>query len=81
MRKLGFKKYDELTNHASTTLSASLGNVQAAILDRRLGIKAHPSDTIFSDVEADVKTAQDYYPFGMMVPGRNYITGSIALSY
>jgi len=72
-RKLGFKEY-ELTNH--------LGNVQATILDRRLGIKAHPSDTIFSYVEADVKTAQDYYPFGMMMPGRNYTaTSSLPFRY
>lgn len=70
-RKLGLKEY-ELSNH--------LGNIQATILDRRLGIKTNPSDTIFSYVEADVKTAQDYYPFGMIMPGRSY-TASSTLSY
>jgi hypothetical protein len=43
----------ELTNH--------LGNVLTTISDRR-----QPSGTGFM---AEIKTAQDYYPFGMIMPG------------
>ncbi|SDR89174.1 RHS repeat-associated core domain-containing protein [Mucilaginibacter mallensis] len=57
----GSKQY-ELTNH--------LGNVLETITDKRL---QHTTDNSNIDYYlADVSTAQDYYPFGMLMPGRQY---------
>jgi len=57
----GSKQY-ELSNH--------LGNVLATITDKRL---QHTTDNTNIDYYlADVSTAQDYYPFGMLMPGRQY---------
>jgi len=56
---LGNRHY-ELTNH--------LGNVQATLLDRttpKLG-----ENNVLTGYRADISTAQDYYPFGMLMPGR-----------
>jgi RHS repeat-associated protein len=53
------KKYYELSNH--------LGNVLATISDRRVWAGGN--------LTADVVTAQDYYPFGMLQPGRQYTGG------
>jgi len=65
-RRVG-KKHYELTDH--------LGNVRATVTDRKLA-------TIITDAgsgamgvigyTADITSAQDYYPFGMMMPGRQY---------
>lgn len=73
--RVGYKQY-ELTNHASTSLSASLGNVLATVLDRRTGQLLQPSDTAYAWYQADVSSAQDYYPFGMSMPGRTYVADS-----
>jgi RHS repeat-associated protein len=62
--RLGYKQY-ELTNH--------LGNVLATVLDRRTGQLLQASDTAYAWYSADVPTAQDYYPFGMPMPGRVYV--------
>ena len=75
--RLGYKQY-ELTNHASTLLSASLGNVLATVLDRRTGQLLQPSDTAYAWYQADVSNAQDYYPFGMQMPGRVYVADTIS---
>lgn len=63
-RPLGWKTY-ELSNH--------LGNVLATVSDKRLYL----NDTTISGSthalwDAHVKSAQDYYPFGMMMPNRLY---------
>ncbi len=55
------RKFFELTNH--------LGNVIETITDRRLQVA---KDTSIAYYTADVATAQDYYPFGMLMPGRQY---------
>jgi RHS repeat-associated protein len=61
---VGHKQY-ELTNH--------LGNVLATITDTRI---AHSSNgTTLDYYLPDVTTAQDYYAFGGLMPGRTY-TGS-----
>ena len=60
----GLKQY-ELTNH--------LGNVLATITDRRLQVP-DASGTTLGYYTADVATAQDYYPFGMIMPGRTYLS-------
>ncbi len=65
----GSKQY-EITNHSSRILTASLGNVLATINDTWL-----PDNTTYpgNKVKAPiVLTWQDYYPFGMTMPGRNF---------
>ncbi len=63
-------KLFELTNH--------LGNVLATISDRKL---QHTGDNATVDYYlADVINAQDYYPFGMGMPGRSY-TAAAAGNY
>jgi len=54
----GYREY-ELTNH--------LGNVLATISDKKKPVYA---GGLVSYYDADVTTAQDYYPFGMQMPGR-----------
>lgn len=56
------KKQYELTNH--------LGNVMATISDRKIGVSLTADSSLIDHYEADVQTAQDYYPFGMIMPGR-----------
>jgi RHS repeat-associated protein len=59
----GHKQY-ELTNH--------LGNVLATISDRKLPAKDKDGILFYT---ADLISAQDYYPFGSPMPGRNYSSG------
>jgi RHS repeat-associated protein len=54
------EKFFEWSNH--------LGNVLATVSDRKI---AHSSNSSMIDYyTADVISAQDYYPFGMIMPGR-----------
>jgi hypothetical protein len=54
------EKFFEWSNH--------LGNVLATVSDRKI---AHSSNSSVIDYyTADVISAQDYYPFGMIMPGR-----------
>jgi RHS repeat-associated protein len=55
------EKLFELSNH--------LGNVLATVSDKRI---QHSTDTTVSYYTADVMSANDYYPFGMQMPGRKY---------
>ncbi len=48
------------------------------MLDRKTGVKANSTDTLYSYWKADVATATDYYPFGMEMMGRTY-SASIGL--
>jgi RHS repeat-associated protein len=59
IQKRGLKEY-ELTNH--------LGNVLATVTDKKLGHSSNDSTVDYYN--ADVVSAQDYYPFGMLEPGR-----------
>ncbi|MDP4267418.1 MAG: RHS repeat-associated core domain-containing protein, partial [Bacteroidota bacterium] len=59
---LGKKEY-ELTNH--------LGNVMTVVSDRKIGID-DDNDGKYDYYVADVISSQDYLPFGMLMPGRNY---------
>ncbi|WP_298737551.1 RHS repeat-associated core domain-containing protein [uncultured Chitinophaga sp.] len=45
-----------------------LGNVLATVTDRKMGVSE--DEYMMEHYEADVASAQDYYPFGMMQPGR-----------
>ncbi|HMG17057.1 MAG TPA: RHS repeat-associated core domain-containing protein, partial [Saprospiraceae bacterium] len=56
-------KYFELGNH--------LGNVLATLSDRKLAYD-NTSDKIVDGFSADIWTVNDYYPFGSLMPGRNY---------
>ncbi len=70
--------YTELTNFIRGNkffeLSNHLGNVLATISDKKLGHNSG-ADTIDYNF-ADVVTANDYYPFGMLMPGRKFDAGS-----
>lgn len=55
------KKVFELTNH--------LENVLATVSDRKKPITSN--GTTIDGYEASVISSQDYYPFGMLMPGRS----------
>ncbi|HET9057249.1 MAG TPA: RHS repeat-associated core domain-containing protein [Chitinophagaceae bacterium] len=55
----------ELTDHR--------GNVMAVVSDKKIGVDAN-NDGIVDYYVADVVSAQDYYPFGQLQPGRQYGT-------
>jgi len=61
----GFKQY-ELTNH--------LGSVLSTISDQKTPIN-NDSDPETDYFTAIVKTQQDYYPFGILMPARTYSLG------
>ncbi|WPQ66295.1 RHS repeat-associated core domain-containing protein [Chitinophaga sancti] len=54
------KKFFELTNH--------LGNVLATVSDRKIGLSLDSSR--ISHYNPVITFAQEYYPFGMLMPGR-----------
>jgi RHS repeat-associated protein len=58
---LGSRTY-ELTNH--------LGNVLSTISDKKIG---NDSSSVVNYYIAEVLSQNDYYPFGMLMPGRQYI--------
>ncbi|MCS3795067.1 Ig-like domain-containing protein [Niastella sp. OAS944] len=59
------EKIFELTNH--------LSNVLATVSDRRM---QHNSSGTVDYYLADVMSANDYYPFGMLMPGRKYTSSN-----
>jgi hypothetical protein len=63
-RTLG-RRYYEMTDH--------LGNVLATVLDRKTGAGtlSGSSGTLYDHWSADLASTADYYPGGMMMPGRN----------
>jgi len=61
----GYKQY-ELANH--------LGNVLATITDRKLPVTSGSGGSL--TYIADLLSAQDYYAFGMEMPGRNASSGA-----
>ena len=63
---VGLKQY-ELTNH--------LGNVLSVISDRKLPYSSSGSGSI-SYFQPEIVSATDYYPFGMVMPGRSYTAGT-----
>ncbi|HEV2482494.1 MAG TPA: RHS repeat-associated core domain-containing protein, partial [Puia sp.] len=67
----GEKSY-ELTNH--------LGNVLSTITDKKIAVSSASDSSLIDHFMADVAMAQDYYPFGMVMPGRTY-PGAAASSY
>ncbi|MFZ1636009.1 MAG: hypothetical protein WAT43_19145 [Chitinophagales bacterium] len=65
--KVGDKLY-EIANH--------LGNVLATITDRKIPKETGTPNGIADYYVADIATVQDYYPFGMVMPGRNWKAAS-----
>jgi RHS repeat-associated protein len=59
------KEY-ELKNH--------LGNVLATVSDKKLGYSSNDSTVDYYN--PDIVSAQDYYPFGMLQPGRSYLSST-----
>ncbi len=66
------EKLYELTNH--------LGNVLATITDKKIAVSSASNSSLIDHYTADVATAQDYYPFGMGMPGRSF-TGTGGQNY
>jgi RHS repeat-associated protein len=66
-REVGYlgKQVFELSNH--------LGNILATITDKKLQVSTNTTSTDY--FEADVQTVQDYYAFGMQMPGRKLSGG------
>jgi RHS repeat-associated protein len=67
---LGNKQF-ELSNH--------LGNVLATVSDRK--IQHSFGGTNVDYFAADIKSAQDYYPFGMLMPDRNFSSDTYRHSF
>lgn len=65
-------KFFELSNH--------LGNVLATVSDKRFG-KDGNSDGFIDYYTSEVVNANDYYPFGMMMPGRKYSAANTQYRY
>ncbi len=61
-RTWGLKQY-ELSNH--------LGNVQVTISDKKIGVLSS-NQVDFVAYEPEVKSATDYYAYGMEMPGKTY---------
>ena len=57
------KKFFELSNH--------LGNVLVTVTDRKNGVALSSSTALVDYYLPDVASANDYYPFGMTMPGRS----------
>jgi RHS repeat-associated protein len=62
----GQKRY-EIANH--------LGNVLTTIGDRKIPVDGAVADNTAEYYTAVVHSAQDYYPFGMEMPGRTFVLG------
>jgi RHS repeat-associated protein len=67
----GEKSY-ELSNH--------LGNILTTITDKKIAVPSTTNSSLIDHFTADIATAQDYYPFGMLMPGRTF-TASTATNY
>ena len=63
------KKFFELTNH--------LDNVLVTVTDKKLGIRSTNDTTKYSYYIADIVSVNDFYPFGMVMPGRSYSCGTL----
>ncbi len=68
------------TGNKTYELSNHLGNVLATITDRRLQV-ANTAGTAVDHYTADVASANDYYPFGMLQPVRQFMAGSANYRY
>jgi len=65
------KRHYELSNH--------LGNVQVVVSDKRISVC--DSELEVEYFKAEVLSAVDYYPFGMMMPDRQYYASNDSSNY
>jgi len=65
------KRHYELSNH--------LGNVQVVVSDKRISVCDTELEVEY--FKAEVLSAMDYYPFGMMMPDRQWYAGSDSSGY
>jgi RHS repeat-associated protein len=61
-------------------LSNHLGNVLVTVSDKKIAVDSDNDGTI-NYYNADVVTANEYYPFGMQMPGRKYSQPNSAYRY
>ncbi|HNW97512.1 MAG TPA: hypothetical protein PKK00_03755 [Bacteroidales bacterium] len=72
---LGNKQF-ELSN---LPIAIGIGNVLTTVSDHKL---PHSSNSTTIDYyTADITSAQDYYPFGMLMPGRNFSSNSYRFGF
>ncbi len=64
-------KLFELSNH--------LGNVLVTVSDKKLGVSLNNNTVDYFNPQ--VVSAQDYYPFGMLQPGRSYNAGGYRFGF
>jgi RHS repeat-associated protein len=64
-------RFFELSNH--------LGNVLVTVSDKKLPVSSNGTTVDYNT--ADVITAQDYYPFGMTMPGRKFSAANAKYRY
>ena len=62
-------------------MSNHLGNVLVTVSDKKFGVDVAPADGIIDYYTADVITANDFYPFGQQMPGRNYSQANTKYRY
>jgi RHS repeat-associated protein len=53
-------------------LSNHLGNVLVTVSDKKIAVASTTDPNLIAYYNADVVTANDYYPFGSQMPGRKY---------
>ncbi|HLP39530.1 RHS repeat-associated core domain-containing protein [Lacibacter sp.] len=63
----GLRAY-ELSNH--------LGNVMVTISDHKIAVPVTGNGSLTDYFVAEVLSANDYYPFGMQMPGRKFVSGA-----
>jgi RHS repeat-associated protein len=67
------KQVFELSNHLGNQHVPTQSGVLATITDKKLQVSLNTTSTAY--FEADVQTVQDYYAFGMQMPGRKLSGG------
>ena len=70
---LGKKKVCD--RESTNVLDNHLGNVLAVVSDRKIAVEDQGNPGTVEYYEADVVSAQDYHPFGMIMPGRSVSAG------
>ena len=68
--------YNTQRGHKLFELSNHLGNVLVTVSDRKAGVDS-TSDGNIDYYTADVVNANDYYPFGMLMPERKYSVSDV----
>lgn len=67
-----FTRAQQIRGKVHYEISDHLGNVRSVISDRKLPTQ----NGAVAEFAPDIVTAQDYYPFGMLMPGRQYANTS-----